>query len=261
MKDYWRRVYDARYFWLTLAGLDLKNRFRRSKLGLLWVCVNPLCLTAIMTAVFGTVFHSDMKSYAPYILSGILCWNVFVDSLVAGGMVIIGSEAYIRQYNHPLTIYPLKAAIAEITSFAISTLSLGLWMLFVDPLHSVLGYLLLFPALLIFFVFSWSGYIIASFLGTKYRDYPQVAGLVLQTVWYLSPVFFQEDMFESNDWLHRMFQMNPITHMLQLVRAPFLDGKVPGLTDYLYSIGFVLCCTAIAYLLYRKDAKNIIFYF
>lgn len=260
VKSFWEKIYDARYFWLHLARIDLKNKFRRSKLGILWTCVNPLSLMIIMSTVFGVVFKQDIVTYAPYILSGILFWNIMSDSFISGSFSIIGSEPYIRQFNHPIMIYPLKAAITGIISFLISTISLGVIVLFINPLNCLMGYLLLIPALFIYFIFEWSATTLAAYIGTKYRDYPQLASLLLQAIWYLSPVFFQESMFESNEYLHMLFVFNPLTHLLKLIRAPFLEGKFPSLTNYLFSIGITAVLVLLAYRINKKNAKDIIFY-
>lgn len=259
-KNYWLKIYESRYFWSHLSKIDLKNKFRRSKLGLLWICVSPLCLMLIMSAVFGTVFKQDMVSYAPYILSGLLFWNIMTDSFVAGSNSIIGSEAYIRQFNHPVSIYPLKASLTGIASFAISMLSLIVIMIFIHPVNIVIG-IISFPiAMIIYFILEWTSTIIAAFIGTKYRDYPQLAALILQAIWYVSPVFFQESMFEKNKYLYLLFICNPITHFLNLIRDPFLNGKFPSLVSICVSTGTVSVMALFAFLINKKNAKDIIFY-
>ena len=135
MKSYIEKLYESRYFWTHLARIELKNKFRRSKLGILWTFISPLCLTAIMSVVFATAFHVDIASYAPYILSGILCWDVFSSAFVGGSYSIISNDAYIRQFNHPITIYTLKSAIVYTISFAIALLALVVWTLFLAPIN------------------------------------------------------------------------------------------------------------------------------
>ena len=253
-------MYDARYFVALQARIDLKNKFRRSKLGILWICVTPLCLTLIMSFVFGAAFGQDIVTYAPYVLSGILCWDVFSISWVAGSNTLIGSAPYIQQFNHPVVIYPLKIAIVEIISFLISMIALCVWTLFINPVYTLLGILFLLPAMVVYFFFGWSSVIISSFIGAKYRDYPQVAGLLLQTLWYLSPVFFQESMFESSPYLRILFRVNPVTHMLAMIRQPFLYGRVPSPVNYAASMAFVAVIALIAFLVNRRSARDIIFY-
>lgn len=104
LKVYLSKVYNSRYFWSHLARNDLKSRFRRSKLGMMWIVLQPFFLTIIMSAVFSTVFRTDMGEYLAYILSGIVVWDLISSSTIAGGGCILNSEQYIRQFNHPITI-------------------------------------------------------------------------------------------------------------------------------------------------------------
>lgn len=260
VKNYIKRVYDARYFWSHLARIELKNKFRRSKLGILWTFISPLCLTAIMSVVFSTAFNTDIASYAPYILSGILCWDVFIGSFVGGSYVIVANDAYIRQFNHPVTIYSLKTAIVITVSFTISLIALVLWTVFTAPFNLLAALFSLPTTLVYFFIFAWGGVTISSFICTKYRDYPQMAPLIMQTLWYISPVFFQEEMFASNPILHTWFNINPVTHMLLLIRRPFLYGELPSPVNYLVAALLVGAVALVATQVNKKMARDIIFY-
>lgn len=260
MKNYLKRLYESRYFWIHLSKMELKNKFRRSKLGILWTFISPLCLTAIMAVVFATVFHSDILTYAPYILSGIIFWDLFSGSLIGGSFVIIANDAYIRQFNHPITIYTLKSAIVYTISFLIAMLSLVIWMVFVEPKNLILGIVTLPITAILFFLLSWSCITIAAFTNTKYRDYPQMMPLIIQIFWYLSPVFFQEEMFESNKILYMWFNLNPLTHVLFLIRKPFLYGEMPTMNNYFITIIFIAIFGFIAIIINKRNAKNIVFY-
>ena len=260
LKTYLKKLYDSRYFWSHLARIELKNKFRRSKLGILWTFVSPLCLTMIMSVVFATAFHQDIATYAPYILSGILGWELITSSFSAGSYVILANASYIRQFNHPLSIYSLKSALVYTITFGIALMSLILWMLFIHPLNILLGILTLPLTLVIYFAIAWSGTTISSLFGTKYGDYPQLVPLILQTLWYVSPVFLQKSLFESMEILRIWFNINPITHFLELVRAPFLYGQLPTLENYLFSIGLAAVLAVFAVYLTKKSGKDIIFY-
>lgn len=260
MKNYIVKLYESRYFWTHLARIELKNKFRRSKLGILWTFVSPLCLTAIMATVFAVAFHSDIIDYAPYILSGLLFWEVLNSAVQAGANSIIANGAYIQQFNHPITIYTLKSAIVYLINFIISMISLEIWVLIINPQHLLLGLFSLPLTGAVIFGIAWSGSTIAAYINTKYRDYPQMIPLIMQTLWYISPVFFEERMFESSALLYTWFQYNPITHLLFLIRKPFLYGVLPSTEDYLYGIVVVSVLTLWAYYLNKKNQENIIFY-
>lgn len=260
IKEYCSTMFGLRYFIFHLVKLDLKNKFRRSKLGLLWTFVSPLCLTLIMAVVFGTAFKSDIKTYAPYILSGMLFWDIMSSSFTGGSSAIIANQPYIRQCAHPYSLYTLKTAIGFIITFMIATLSLVCWMVFINPLGIVYGAIFFIPAVLVYFMLSWAGTTIAAYTNVKYRDYPMMAPLILQALWYVSPVFLQESMFQSNRYLYMLFSYNPITRLLNLIRRPFLYNQAPALMDYGISLVFVCILALLAYRISKKNGKEIIFY-
>ena len=253
MKQYIKRIYDTRYFWTHLAKAELKYKFRRSKLGILWTFLNPFLLTLLMTIVFGTVFNMSYTDYAPYILSGIIVWDLLSGSVIGGGSSFLVSDPYIRQCNHPVIIYPLKSALVNSISFIIAIMGLFLWIVVAAPQNIFLGIITIPLTGMMYFMLSWGIIIIASFINTKYRDYPQIMSLVMQAVWYVSPVFFRGEMFTANKYLVMLFNLNPVTHILNLVREPFLYGRLPEGISYLYTLLIIAFVWIIAIYKVRKS--------
>ncbi|MDO4921259.1 MAG: ABC transporter permease [Phascolarctobacterium sp.] len=260
IKNYWRIMYEMRYFLAHLVRLDLKNKYRRSKLGILWSIVYPLGLSIIMGIVFSVAFNYDIVSYMPYVLSGILFWDLVSASFSGGAYSILGNDGFIRQCNHPLTMYTLKSSLVTLINFIISMVALAIWVIVQNPMNMIIGLVSLPLTLIIFFAFVWAGTTIAGYTCVKYRDYPMMIPLILQVIWYVSPVFFQEDLFKSNEIIYTWFKWNPITHMLNLIREPFLNGKLPGSDDYLISLSLVLIVAIWAYRINVNNKKDLIFY-
>lgn len=260
IKKYWMTLYETRYFWWSLVKLDLQNKFRRSKLGILWTIVNPLLLSLLMGFVFGVAFHFELKTYMPYILTGILFWDLFSSAFTAGGMSILASESFMRQCSYPPTLYTLKNALVYTITFLIALFSLFLWVGYQSMENLFLGIALLPPALVLYFLIAWGGTTIAGYLCVQYRDYPMMAPLILQALWYASPVFFDESLFRGHHALSTWFDANPVTHLLNLMRAPMLYGHVPTSYDYISSIVFTAVIVVFALYLNRVKSRDIIFY-
>lgn len=260
MKDYLKKVYDTRYFWSHLAKCDLKSRFRRSKLGLLWTVLQPFFLTIIMSFVFSTVFNEPLGDYMLYILSGMVVWDLITASAIGGGNCLLCSEQYIRQFNHPITIYSLRYAVLNTITFMIEIIALVIWVIIFAPINLVFAPITLPLTIILLFFLAWAITTLAGYSNTKYRDYPQVMALVVQTIWYLSPVFFKEEMFMSRPFLKKMFQLNPLTHILDLVRKPFIYGEMPSMMNYVFTIGSILIFGLLAFRSNKKNEKKIIFY-
>lgn len=260
LRQYLKNIYNTRYFWTHLAKSDLKYKFRRSKLGILWTVLNPLLLTLLMTIVFGTIFKISYTTYAPYILSGLIVWELLTSSVIGGSSAILAGECYIRQFNHPVSIYPLRAALVNTISFLIAQIALIIWLIFMYPENIILGIITLPLTTIIYFLVSWPIVIISSFMGTKYRDYPQVMTLVMQALWYVSPVFFSVDMFQSNKLVQAFFSQSPVTHFLNLIREPYLYGRLPSYADYLYVLATMIILFICAIVKVYRNEKDIIFY-
>ena len=260
LKKYWGTLYELRFFIWHMVKIDLKNKFRRSKLGILWTFVSPLCLSAIMGTVFAVAFHYEILDYMPYVLSGILFWDLVMSSFSAGGYSIISHDSYIRQCSHPITMYTLKNSLVYIITFLIACLSLVLWVILRHPVNVLIWLLAMPGTLIIYFLLAWGGTTIAGYTCVQYRDYPMMAPLILQVVWYLSPIFFQKSLFETNELLYAWFKINPVTHMLELLRSPLLEGRMPSLSNYLVSFAFALVIDLLAVRINRKKERNVIFY-
>lgn len=259
-KVYLKRIWDARYFWLHLVRADLKYKFRRSKLGIMWTFIYPLMLTLLMSFVFGTIFNQPPGEYAPYVLSGLVTWELIVNSVIYAGASFIVSEGYIRQFNHPVVIYSLKSMLVSMATFLIAIMSLFIWMMFLNPYNIIITIITLPFTIITFFIVLFPISIISSFINTKYRDFSQVMNLLMQALWYVSPVFFKSEMLESSEVLSSFMNLNPVTHILNLIREPILYGNIPSIYSYIYILllGVVIAFFAIRKI--RKHEKEVIFY-
>src|SRR5215510_979193 len=62
-----------------LIARNIKTRYKRSALGIMWTMLNPLMMMMILTFVFSEVFRASIvsRSYPAYALAGLLLWNFF----------------------------------------------------------------------------------------------------------------------------------------------------------------------------------------
>lgn len=254
------QVYDARYFIAHLVYWDLKYKFRRSKIGILWSVLHPLMMTFIIALVFSVVFKLSFSDYSLYVFSGFIVWEYILSTVIASSNSFIKAESYIKQYYLPVIIYPLRESIVTVMLFIISLIALLFWVMLKNPENIIMIILTTPLTLLIMFLLSFLTSIIVSHIHVRYRDYPYIFGIIMQLLWYFSPVFFKESMFLSNEVIHKIFLYNPLTVILSIIREPFLYGRLPELQNYIYIFIMLLILSTIAYIVNKKYQKNIIFY-
>src|SRR5262249_8103873 len=63
-----------------LVVRDLKVRYKRSVLGVLWTMLNPLFLMVILAFVFSHVLRVTMEHFPIYVLSALVLWNFFAQA-------------------------------------------------------------------------------------------------------------------------------------------------------------------------------------
>jgi lipopolysaccharide transport system permease protein len=258
-RSYTRQIWATRYFWTHLVGADLRAKYRRSSLGLLWSVIHPLALTAILSLVMSRVFGSPILEYAPFIFSGLIWWEFVIATIMTGCHAFINSEGYIRQFPHPLVIYSLRSTLSALVNLGLGVIGLLVWVAIWRPGNLLAAIPLLPVALLCYFAIGWPIATLAAFFGTRYRDLPQFLVIALQAIWYLSPVFFEPKLFRSAG-VGFLVDWNPIYYLLDIIRAPFLEGGPPAWTTWIWFVSTFALVSLWALRTVRKSERTLIFH-
>lgn len=257
--SYVKGIFDARYFWSHLAIADLRAKWRRSFLGVAWSVVQPLGLTLLLAFVFSRLFKQDISLYAPYILSGMIVWEFMTATLTGGSLAFVQADAYIKQFRHPLAIYTLRTVLSNLMVMAMASLALIAWVLVVMPGNfgwPWIGALLIYP---VGGLIAWPLATCLAYIGTRFRDLPHALGLILQAMWFVSPIYFETRLFRGGG-LGALVDYNPIYHLLEIVRAPLLRGEWASPVNYLVCAMTAAVFFCIAMLLGRRSEQRVIFY-
>jgi lipopolysaccharide transport system permease protein len=201
-----------------------------------------------------------MKDFAPYVFSGLIVWEFISTVAVGGCSSLLVSEAYIKQFRHPLVIYPLKTTLVQVATFLIAIQGLFLWMLATDRTNLLMGIVTLPITAICLVILGWPIAILTSSINIKYRDFAQVLALLVQLLWYMSPVFFKPEMFKTPE-LSLLLEYNPVTHILNLVRAPLLYGTLPNFEDFSFIFGVAALLYLLAIWRMSRVEKTLIYYF
>ena len=259
MAEYLTNIWNSRYFWVHLAMADLRSKWRRSFFGILWSIIQPLGLTVLLAVVFGRIFRTDIARYAPYILSGIIVWDYIAATATGGSLAFVQADAYIKQTRLPLAIYTLRTALSNLIVLMMASLGLICWVLIVLPENFGWSW---FAALLIFPVIAlicWPMATCLAYFATRFRDIPHALGLLLQALWFVSPVYFDVQIFR-NSGLEALIDYNPLYHLLQVIRAPLLQGQWPTAENFVWCAAAILGMAVLAWLVGRRAEEKVIFY-
>jgi lipopolysaccharide transport system permease protein len=234
-----REVWGYRHFWLSLVRLDLRNKYRKSVLGIGWSFAHPIAMTAVFCVVFSKFMgpeNGGWRAYAPFLLCGMCVWDFVRNSVLGGSMSLVQNEAYIRQCPLPFTIYPLRAVLGNVLHVAIA---LGVVMALVVVLRGSLAPLAtawaIVPGLILTTAFALGLATVAAYATVFFRDVRHLIEVGSQVAYFLTPILYRRNVLDEQG-LGVIADLNPANTFIELIRAPLVDGVLPGPGLYVYGV-------------------------
>src|SRR5271166_5503174 len=126
MIDLVRETYRYRELIWALALKELKIRYKRSVLGFLWALLNPALLMLVLTLVFSTVLRFPIPHYAIFLLSVLLPWTFFSQSLSYAVASIVGNGDLIKKVRVAKLVFPVAAVVSNLINLGLSLIPLAL---------------------------------------------------------------------------------------------------------------------------------------
>jgi len=232
----------------VLTQKDFKLRYRNSVLGFLWALLNPLAYMVILTLVFGLLFRMNIPNYAAWVLTAILIWRFFSIGTTQGLDSITSNQALVTKTDVPRYVIVLSNSAANLVGASLEFIVLF-------PILIVLGirltaYVLLLPGILIlefFLVFAVS--LSLSSLAVKYRDFYQLWDIVLQLGFYVSPIFYSENLIPAR--FRFAYSLNPVTRLIESARGIFLLAPTPSRFDLIVITGIIAAFLLFGFVVFR----------
>ena len=238
----------------TLGWQDVKQRYRRSKLGPFWLTISMGVLIGALGLVFGQVFNSPMGEFLPFLAIGIILWTYISTVINEGCTAFVSSDAVIKQLPLPLFLHVMRVIWRNAVILAHNVVIVPLvFLLFLRPLDPV-AFLAIPGLILSTLTLGWVA-LFAGVLCTRYRDLSQIVASVLQIAFYITPIIWMPSMISGRRGFI-FLDLNPFYHLIEVVRAPLL-GIAPTATNWLVSIGMVLVGWAITLVFYGRYKSRI----
>ena len=230
-----RTVVKNRSLFAQMTKRSVEMRYRGSALGLVWSFVQPLIMLCVYTFVFSVVFKSrwgvdvsvgDSKgAFAVIMFCGMTMFNLFAEAVSNSCGCITGNPNLVKKVIFPLEILPITQTA---TTFI---LGIAWFVLLFFGAYFILGFIgwtmLLFPLVVLpLFIFTLGiAYLVAS-LGVYVRDTQYVIGVVLQILFFATPIFYPINAVPER--FRIVLELNPLTVLIEQARNVFLYGRMPN---------------------------------
>ncbi|MGH6671480.1 MAG: ABC transporter permease [Xanthobacteraceae bacterium] len=238
-----------------LAWQDIKQRYRRSTLGPVWLTLSFGVQILTMGFLSALLLGGTIQKSVPYVCAGMLFWTLITQTINDGADLYVSSSRYITQIKSPLTVFLLQVIWRNliITAHNATIYLLIAASFVVIPSAAMLLWL---PGLALDVVcLSWIA-LIAAVVSARYRDIPIIIQNILTILFWFTPLMYFPDQLHEHRFIA---DYNPFTHLIALVREPLLGG-VPTLNDWLVVLALTVVGWIGTFLFFARFRARIVYW-
>lgn len=244
--------------WTRLGLQDVRLKFRRSAIGPAWIFVNLAVLVVSIGFIYANLLGQEPREFIPYLTIGLILWSYLTNSIVDGGNAFVNSEGYIKQISLPIYVYLFRFFVSISLTMLITMCAFAIVaVLYRLPVGA--GTLLAVPGLLIVMVTSLLLITIFAHLNARFRDIAHMASVGMQVLFYVTPVIFPAQLLQQRGRLALIVELNPLYHLLEVVRRPLLMSSPADWHSYLATLGIIVFLASVATAIVAVYQRRIVF--
>lgn len=226
----------------SLVRKDLRGRYKGSVLGFLWTFINPLLQLMVYTIVFSYILPNNIEKYYLYLFVGLIPWIFFSSAITGGSSSIVAQKDLVKKIYFPREVIP----ISYVTSCFVNML-LCFIVIFAVIIISGNGINPLAVACLPFimiveYILALGMALLTSAITVYFRDLEHILGIITMAWMYMTPIMYEKSIVPEE--LLPVFNLNPMTHVIECYRAVLYSKEMPDLASLISS-----CILGIIFLL------------
>lgn len=229
------KIYSYRRSLWSISKKQFKAKYAGSILGFFWVIINPLLMMLVITFVFTSVFKTEVKDFALFVLAGILPWMFFSGALFEATPSLLAQKSVLHQFSLPKEILPLSSVLAYFMNFLMSWCII--YPIFVLRNPKILLLAPWLPVLfLLIYIFTCGIALLFSVINILFRDLEHLMGILFMFWFWVTPVFYSIEMVPAQ--FRWVFNFNPMSAFIICYRDIIFGAKMPAPATFLGVIGW-----------------------
>lgn len=227
---------NIRQYWFLireLSGREIKRKYARSFLGILWSVLNPLLTMLVMSVIFTYMFSRNIENYPLYLLCGQITYSLFSGITNASMSSLVDNKNMLIRVKFPKMIFPLSRGVTALVNFGYSLIALAIVMIFFRVWPSI--YILLVPVdIVLLFLFGvGTGYIL-SVLYVFFADIKYLYSVFLTMLMYCSALFYSVESLSPT--MQTVISVNPLYVYISIFRKCMIYATMPESVEWIQAL-------------------------
>jgi ABC-2 type transport system permease protein len=251
----------------TLAVTDFRLRFFGSVLGYLWQFMRPLMLFGVLYVVFSQIFDlsGGVRFYPVALLLGIVLYGFFAEATSGSVRSLVDRENLVRKIEFPILAVPLATVLTALFNLGLNLITVLVFLLAAGG-RPHWSWLELVPLIAVLATFATGVAMFLSSLFVRYRDIEPIWDVVLQIMFYVSPIIYmlQTVTDKGGEGATRAILCSPFAAVLQQARHAFIDPSHISVADamgndllLLVPLAIIVVVFAVGFVVFDRAAPRI----
>lgn len=254
MKKKWEERKQYSFAVKQLVSREVKRKYARSYLGIVWSVLNPLMTMAVMSMIFSTMFRRSIENFPIYYLTGYIFWQLFSTATNTAMTALVDNKTLLMKVKMPKQTFIMARVYTAFTNFAYTCIAYVLmllvfrielsWSILLFPI-SVLGVLLFSMGI---------GYIL-SILYVFFGDIKYLYSVILTMWMYLSAIFYPVSQLPES--VQKIIGINPIYVFINFARNCVMYQTVPSASEWIKILGWGVGIFVLGYWFFKKNENDV----
>jgi ABC-type polysaccharide/polyol phosphate export permease len=197
----------------------------------------------------------EIKTYLPYLSIGFIVWGFISSSTNESCRAFQEGERILKQIKLPYGVYVLRVVWRNVIVF-MHTIVIFVPIAIFFGINPTWYIFLALPGMALICINQvWVAFVLA-ILSSRYRDVLQVISTAVQILMFATPIMWPRESLGDATWIA---DVNPLYHLIELVRAPLL-GSPPTMLSWVVAIATGVLGTGIALALLVRASRRLVFW-
>lgn len=244
------------YFFVIkeLTGRELKRKYSRSKLGIIWSVLSPLLSMIVISLIFSQMFRRSIEKFPVFYLCGNVLWSLFTTGTNTAMTALVDNKQMLIKVKIPMQVFVISRVYTAFINFIYSLIAfIPILIVFRVRLNWTILFLPVVVLLELLFVIGFSMMLSVGYV--FFGDLKHLYGIVLTLWMYLSALFYPVNSLPG--MMVMVVGNNPVYLFIDAMRWIVLEGSLQPWTSFLkmviWSAGMYLTGTWI----FRKRKNKV----
>lgn len=237
-----------------LVSREIKRKYARSYLGIIWSVLNPLMSMAVMSMIFTTIFKRSIENFPIYYLTGTIFWQLFSGATNAAMTALVDNKTLLLKVKLPKQTFVLARIYTALTNFGYTCIA---YVLMLAVFRIKLNWtIVLFPIVVLCTLLFFMG--IGYLLSIAYVFFGDIKHLysVILTLWmYLCAIFYPVN--STSGMMQQIIGANPIYVFIYFARTIVMDGVVPEPVEWIKMLVWSIAVFVLGYWVFNKNENKV----